>query len=176
MNDVMIDFETLGKGKNACVVQVGAIYFDRVTGELGESFKANIDARSSVRSGGEIDADTVYWWLSQSREAINSFTTGELLHIEQVMNDLNLFLKSAEYIWSHATFDFVILIETLKRLNLKPSFSYRATRDIRTLVDLARLSTRDAKYVREGVHHDALDDCRFQIKYCVDAINRIQKP
>lgn len=173
MKDVMIDFETFGNGKNALVVQVGAVYFDRYTGETGEELKINFDARSVVRSGGEIDADTVYFWLAQSREAIDSFTKGELLDVTQGIAALNDFLKKATWIWSHATFDFVILTETLKRLNIKPNFSYRAARDIRTLVDLAGDNVKK-DFTREGVHHDALDDCKFQIKYCVSALRKVQ--
>jgi hypothetical protein len=63
MKDVMIDFETFGKVPNKCLSQIGAVYFDRVTGELGNKFKASIDARTHQALGGAIDADTVYWWL-----------------------------------------------------------------------------------------------------------------
>lgn len=174
MKDVMIDFETFGNGKNACVCQVGAAYFDRVTGEIGRTISFNIDARSVQASGGELDADTVYWWLRQSKEAIESLMAGEMLHAEDAMDQLNDFLADAEFIWSHATFDFVILTETLKRLRIKPKFSYRAARDIRTLMDLAKVSTKSGG-VREGTHHNGLDDCKFQIKYCVEAFRKLAK-
>lgn len=171
----MIDFESFGIGRNAAIVQVGASYFDRNTGAIGPSFKRNIDARSSVRSGGEMDADTIYWWLNQSAEAIESITGGhgKLDHLADVMRELNEFLSTAENIWSHATFDFVILEETLKRLSIKPLFPYWAARDIRTLCELARINPRDKRFVRTGVHHDALDDCEFQIQYCVAALRKI---
>lgn len=172
MKDVMLDFETFGNGKNAAVVQVGAIYFNRQTGELGKEFFANIDARTAVKSGAEIDADTVYWWLSQSQEAILSVTTGHLFDIKTVFLDLNAFLADANAIWSHATFDFVILQETMKRLGLKPQYSFRAARDLRTLNDLAPKDAGAASFV--GTPHNALDDCRNQIKYAVAALNRIK--
>lgn len=172
MKDVMLDFETFGNGNNACIVQVGACYFDRKTGEIGKTFKENVDARTSVQSGADIDADTIYWWLSQSSEAIQSVTQGELNPICETMVRLNEFLADAECFWSHATFDFVILMHTLRRLRIKPSFSYRTARDIRTLVDLAGVHPKKGR-VREGVHHDALDDCRFQVGYCVEAFNKL---
>lgn len=171
MKNVMIDFETLGNGKNACVIQVAACYFDDKTGETGETYKANIDARTSVKNGAQIDADTVYWWLAQSKEAIDSVTGGNLLDETQVFNELNQFLKPAKNIWSHATFDFVILMEALKRLGIKPNFSYRDARDIRTLISLAQLDHNSFK--REGLHHDGLEDCKFQVKYCVPAIKKL---
>lgn len=173
MTDVMIDFETFGNGKNACVVQVGAVYFNRRNGQIQDEFKVNIDAQSCIESGGEFDASTVYWWLSQSPEAIKSILAEPRVDIRKAMMDLNLFLTQADNIWSHATFDFVILTETLKRLGIKPNFRYQAARDIRTLTDLAKLSTKDPQFAREGTHHDALDDCKFQVKYCVAAFNKI---
>lgn len=173
MKHVMLDFETLGNGKNACVVQVGACYFDSTTGEVKETFKRNIDARSSVKNGGEFDADTVYWWLSQSKEAIDSITAAPLVDIVAAMNDLNEFLSDAGAVWSHATFDFVILQETLKKLGIKPKFHYRVARDLRTLVSLARVVSIKT-FAREGTHHDALEDCKFQVKYCVAALNQLR--
>lgn len=173
MKDVMLDFETFGNGKRACIVQIGAAYFDRTTGEVGKTFKRNVDARSSVQSGGEIDPDTVYWWLSQDKAAQTAITSGELHPLRTAMLELNQFLQHAEAVWSHATFDFVILQETLKMLYIPPSFPYRAARDIRTLVDMAGVRTKKGR-VREGVHHDALDDCIFQVAYCVEAMRKLE--
>jgi len=173
MKDVMIDLETFGNGKNACVVQVGAVYFNRVTGETGDVFKRNIDARSAVASGAEMDADTVYWWMSQEKAAIDSIMQGPLDPLGETFAALNIFLSKADAIWSHATFDFVIVMETFKRLGMKPKFSYRAARDIRTLIDLAQVDPRNPRYIREGTHHDALDDAKFQVKYCVHALTKL---
>lgn len=174
MKDVMIDIETLGNGKHAALIQVGACYFNRATGEIGETFKVNIDARSAVDSGAELDADTVYWWLSQSKEAISAVTAEPQMAIVPAMNQLNDFLEKAKAVWSHATFDFVIVTETLKRLKIKPKFHYRTCRDIGTLVDLANIDTKDPNLVRGGIHHDGLDDCIFQVRYCVMAFNKLE--
>ncbi len=170
MKDVMLDLETLGNGKNACIVQIGACYFDRMTGEIGNTFKVNIDPTSSVKSGADIDAETVMWWMKQTDEARQSILVPGI-EIENAIHRLNIFLEQANAIWSHATFDFVIVTETFKRLDIKPKFSYRSARDLRTLVDLGKINTK--KFTREGTHHDALDDCKFQVKYAVDCINSI---
>lgn len=169
MKSVMIDLETLGNGKNACTVQIGACYFDNLTGEIGRKFKLNIDAESAEKAGMQLDASTVKWWLQQSPEAIKSITADPKTDFLAAFIRFNAFLSDAEEIWSHATFDFVILTETLKHLGISPKFSFRAARDIRTLMSLAKINPKD--YAREGVHHDALDDAIFQIKYVVDAIS-----
>lgn len=171
MKDVMIDIESLGVGKNCCIVQIGACYFDRATGEIGDMFKVNIDARSAVASGAHLEADTVYWWLKQSPEAIASITAAPLLPIREAFEQLNLFLSFAKCIWSHATFDFVAITETYKRLNMKPSFAYKTARDIRTLIDIFNISTLATP--REGLHHDGLADAIHQVKYCMEAFRRL---
>lgn len=173
MKDVMLDFETFGNGNNACVVQIGACYFDRVTGEIGAKFKCNVDAQSATESGAKIDASTVYWWLSQSKEAVYSVTADPKKSVTDAFLELNNFLKDSKCIWSHATFDFVILSETLKRLGIKPLFSFRAARDIRTLVDLADIDLKELPR-NTGVHHDGLDDAIYQVNYCVVALNLLR--
>ncbi len=168
MTEVMLDFETFGNGKRACIVQIGACYFNRVTGQIGDTYKKNVDARDAVKNGGVIDADTIYWWLGQSPQAIQSITSDPKIGIVAAMGGLNEFLKDAKCIWSHATFDFVILSETLRQLGIKPNFRYQSARDIRTLIDIT--GTKIEKSEREGTHHDALDDCKFQVKYVVQAL------
>ena len=170
--DVMIDFETLGTGANKCVCQVGAVYFDNVTGELGAEFKANIDAASHVELGGVLYAPTVYWWLAQSDAARNSILAHPRQSVSVAMTNLNEFLRPAKRIWSHATFDFVTLMDTLHQCKISPSISYKSGMDLRTLVYLSGV-TFDVT-PREGVHHDGLADAKHQVKWCVKALNLIK--
>ena len=170
MTDVMIDIEALGP-KN-CIVQIGACYFDRYTGEIGTTFKINIDAVSAVKAGAILDPDTVYWWLSQSKEAINSIIAEPRQDIHVAMNALNAFLAPCKAIWSHATYDFVIITNTYRMLHMKTSFQYKVCRDIRTLTDLAKITIDDTP--RIGLHHDGLEDALHQVKYCVRAFNKLK--
>lgn len=172
----MLDLETIGNGADAAIVQVGAVYFNRHTGALGNQFKINIELKTALDSGAKVDADTIYWWLNQSSEARFSITNGPRENIFSAMVLLVNFLVKADYIWSHATFDFTILSQTLRRLEINPTFKFRSTRDIRTLLDLAdgvSAGAYNKNIKREGVHHDALDDCKHQVKYCVKAFNTI---
>lgn len=175
MKDVMIDFETFGKGINKAICQVGACYFDKTTGEIGKKARWHVDARTHEKLGGVLDADTVYWWLTQSDEARKSLVPDEkslFYSIEEAMGGLNVFLADADRIWSHATFDFVTLTDTLRALGIKPLFPYKAGMDLRTLTYLAKVSPQD--FTRDGIHHDGLEDAIFQVKYCVAALNKIQ--
>ncbi len=175
MKRVMIDFETLGNGKHACIVQVGACYFGQMH-ELPEvrTFKANVDAEDAMRNGAEMDASMVYWWLGQSPEAVASITAQPRLTERDALSQLNDFLAEAEEIWSHATFDFVILMEAMKRLGIKPRFSYRVARDIRTLNALSNVEKDSTP--RSGVHHDGLDDAIYQAGYVLRMLNALREP
>jgi exodeoxyribonuclease VIII len=172
MKSIMLDFETFGNSKNACVVQIGACQFDEKSGQIISTFFTNVDADSAIKSGAEMDASTVYWWLQQSPEAIQSVIAGEKEPIYSAFTKLNQYLEKADNIWSHATFDFVILTETLRRLSIKPLFSYRSARDLRTLNYLSKAKKPSA---RKGIHHNALDDCHYQVEYCVACLNSITR-
>lgn len=165
MKDLMLDLETFGTSKNACIVQLGACYFDRRTGQIGQELKMNIDAASN----GDIDAATVYWWLGQGGAAIKGIVASPRLSIGEALHRFNLFAAASERIWSHSTFDFPILSEAYKSRGVVPAFTYWGARDIRTLLDLAGVNPK--AYVNTGTPHDALDDAKIQVKYCVDAFN-----
>ncbi len=172
MIDLMVDIETFGTNKNSCIIQIGACYFDRGTGKIGEKFIKNIDARDACKQGAEMDADTVYWWLSQSKEAIESITKPPLESLKYVLQKFKSFADPVDRIWSHSNFDFVLIQDALRMVGLKP-LPYRNSRDIRTLTDLAKVSYTDFK--REGTHHNALDDAIFQVRYCVSAFQSLDR-
>ena len=75
MNNIMLDLETMGSGPRAAIVSIGAVFFDLQTGELGAEFEVAVDLRESVKFG-EMNADTVLWWLEQSDEARRQVTEG----------------------------------------------------------------------------------------------------
>ena len=58
----------MGKGQRAAIVTIGAVFFNQMTGELGAEFEAHINLSDSARFG-EMDPDTVLWWMGQSDEA-----------------------------------------------------------------------------------------------------------
>lgn len=171
MKDVMLDIEAFGKCENKLIVQIGACYFDRATGEIGRTFKMNIDPIDAERKGFKIDADTVLWWMQQSDAARASVVADPKLPIIEVFNALNEFLKDAGQIWSHSTYDFVSITQTYSVLGIKPLFGFRTARDIRTLMDMFKVTVD--KVSREGVHHDALADCFHQVKYCMEAFKKM---
>lgn len=176
MKDVMIDIETLGSRNTSLVVQIGACYFDRETGEIGNSINLNIGYGKGEGLRGydafTTDFDTIIWWMSQPEATRELVFGGERIRIGEAVNILWNFLQETQCVWSHATFDIPILENLFKEFNLKFPVPYRGMRDIRTLMDLADLPKSDAP--RDGTHHNALDDCKYQVKYCVEAMQHIK--
>lgn len=171
MNKVMLDLEAMGKGPLGMIVQIGAIYFDE-NGNLGESFLVNIDPRKSEMYGFKTDADTTLWWMQQSKEARDSvFCNGK--DIYATLYAFDVFCKNAKEIWSHSNFDFTMLMNTIRHTQYHPeNISQRKSRDITTLVSLTGLSVR--KFDREGIHHNALNDAKHQVKYVSQALQYIK--
>lgn len=169
MKDVMLDLETLGTRHDAMIVQIGACYFDRMTGEIGEKFKATIKYRADIQHPYSLDYDTVRFWLYQSESARKSIMQGDV-ELTDALIGLALFLKNSELIWSHATFDMPILMNAFSEIGLKFPLGYRATRDLRTLMDLAQ---HKSELPRGGTHHDALDDAIYQSQYAAEAFQKM---
>lgn len=165
MKELMVDLETFGNSVDAPIVQIGAAYFSMETGEVGDTFMANV--AGAIENGAVADESTIRWWLAQSKEARESLTDKDVPMLKEVtaLREFNWFAKKATRVWSHATFDFVILQSAMRRRGIKPKFHYRTARDIRTLTGL--INIKEVKKVeREGTHHNALDDALYQIKYC----------
>jgi len=160
--DMMLDLETLGHKENAVIIQIGACYFN------GDEFFEEIDARSSIAAGFEMTVETVGWWMEQ--EARPNIMNG--INVQNAINKFNRFASKATRVWCHVSFDCPIIINHLNKFIAKPSIHYTQFRDLRTLVDLAGLNLND--YERVGTHHNALDDCLFQIQYCVDGLKKIK--
>jgi hypothetical protein len=170
MKRIMVDLETFGNATNSPIVQIGAVEFD-LDGNILTKLKILVDGEDAVRNGAVLGASAVYWWLQQSEGARNSVCAEGKEPELGALNALNEFMADANEIWSHATFDFVIIMEALRRRGIKPKFGYRAAMDIRTLVTLGPKCTNTQK--REGVHHDALDDAIYQVGYCAPMIKAI---
>lgn len=172
-NDVMIDIETFGTNNNALVVQVALAYFDRNTGQVGDSTIINIDVEDSLKYGFKMDEETLDWWSEQPKEIFESLQVNPFSCVEAAEN-IYKFLSYDALIWCHATFDAPLLANFYKTVkDDKMPYKYRNVRDIRTVVDLAGLDLDKYDWDKEKTHN-ALSDVLFQIKYVTDACNMLK--
>ena len=170
MKDLMLDLETMGSGYGSVITQIGACYFDRYSGEIGLTFCRNIDMDDAVREGFKIEPGSVKFWLGQPGRTFLENPEP----IRQVLESYRIFAKHAECVWSHSTFDFSMLQDACQRLGIKVVHSYRKTKDIRTLMELADTHKADDTINPEKAH-DGLADAIYQVGYCVRAFNIIKK-
>jgi hypothetical protein len=115
--------------------------------------------------------------MEQSDEARKSILKpGQ--HILDALNSFRNFLfkpmeKDEEFrLWCHATFDEPILSNAYRKAGIDEPWKFRSVRDLRTLIDLADIDPYT--YQNNGTHHNALDDCKFQVRYTVDALNKLR--
>ncbi len=190
MNNVMLDLETMGKGPRAAIVTIGAVFFDPMTGELGAEFEAHIHLRDSALFG-DMDADTVLWWLGQSdeaRAAVAYNVDGEMrMALIQALQKFQAWLMAngtedkRPYVWGNgAGFDCTIMANAYEAVNKKHFIGFWngfMDRDVRTVVDMGRdLLGFDPKKDMpfEGVAHRALDDAKHQARYVSAIYRRMQ--
>lgn len=170
MTHVMIDIETMGLGHNAAMIQLAGVYFDPLTGETGEEFCQNLSLENCLEWGFEVTASTEQWWREQNQDVLNEILSNAK-PVRDVINQFTSFIRDAQKIWSHAIFDFVIVQNYLKKFNLKP-MPHKGAMDIRTLVYLSGIDLDS--YDWSAKTHNALDDCKFQIRYCSDAMRMLK--
>jgi inhibitor of KinA sporulation pathway (predicted exonuclease) len=175
----MIDIETLGKGRNALIVSIGAVEFDLKQGILGRELLLNIDIGNAHRNGGIIDADTIMWWMKQSDEARAALATRPRMPLYEALDRLNYWMSDAEWkrdvcVWGNgSTFDISILEDSMKLVHLNEYWSFRKVRDMRTFVDMFdRLGYFVPKHKR-GVAHTALDDARNQAQTLINLWEKV---
>lgn len=167
----MLDIETMGVDHNAAIIQIAAVYFDPLTGETGEEFCRSIDLSASVAEGFNKNYKTMAWWAKQDSKILNEILEkGE--PPRKVMYDFSWFVCEAKEIWSHTYFDFVLVQNYLKHFDCD-LMQYKRSRDIRTLVELSGINLNKYDWAKKT--HNALDDCKFQVEYCSEAIFLIKQ-
>lgn len=187
--DIMLDIETLGTGPNAAILSIGALAFCasrplvNYPENLGWTFHMGVDLSATPETlRGLITPSTVEWWLQQSDAArqsvINGFPYRSPLGL--VLEELNQWIRSfpnfeAIRLWSYGpTFDETIVRCAFERYGITFPLGYRQSRCCRTLQDTAGELTGWTLPPREGLAHNALDDCKQQAANVVDQFQALR--
>lgn len=165
LNAVMVDLETMGNGNNAAIVQIGAFKFDLNNPqrpeeiEDGQKFFVGVDLASCMRLGLKADASTIMWWLKQSDAARSGISAG--LPLPQALGMFSEFMRGTKFqLWGNgATFDNVILRSAYDAAGIEAPWHYTMDCCYRTYKNL---HGKAVPFVRQGTHHNALDDAITQ--------------
>lgn len=169
MKDLMVDIETLGTRKDSVITQIGACYFDRVTAEIGDTFLINISIDDCLKNGLRVDGGAIKFWLEQPGERVTFLKAP--VGLSSGLGKFREFSRDCDTVWSHP-FDMRILDDAYRVLGQSMHPNYRKHRDIRTLVDLAKLPYNKPDKPKD---HNALNDCLYQVKYCVECFKAISE-
>ena len=188
--DIMLDVETLGTSNNALLLQIAAVPFTLESGEVVGStyFNQFINPSSCLNVGMDIDLGTITWWLKQDKSAIKKVLVEALLsnnNISQVLTNFNSFLAgtACDYdsirLWGNGILsDNLWLTSAYTLSGVDNPFRHYQHNDVRTIVDLGwRFLDKDIKAseVFTGEKHNALDDCKHQIKYVTKIVKELTK-
>lgn len=176
-NHIMLDLETMCTGPNAAVVAIGAVIVD-VENEGDQAFYRKISLASSVRHGGQIDPETVLWWLQQSEAARAEIVNNDTPMIAALISFASWVGAVSDSptacIWGNGSdFDNVILSNAYFNADLRVPWRYHNNRCYRTVKNLyPHIKPPE----RQGTHHNALDDARHQAAHLREILKYLEQP
>ena len=147
--EICIDIETLSLRKNAYILSIGAVRFDR--DEIKETFYVSLSEDDQLHR--HLDINTIQWWLQQSQEAMQKLR--HTVYTPQALRKLAEFISSnsSVNIWANSpSFDCDILSDAYEQFEIRRPWNYYQERDVRT----AKQLVGEPEFV--GIKHYALDD------------------
>ncbi len=166
---VMHDFESWAlKSSKPCLISLGGVKFNGT--EIVDRFHVRIDPADCQRFGLDIEADTVEWWMDDERAAARAqLNTMGKVDLYAALDGYTMWVRQTPTdelgsAWSNGSnFDNARLKEIYRILELEWPFSYKQEECYRTM----RNRFPDVPFVRQGVHHGALDDAHSQALHLI---------
>jgi exodeoxyribonuclease VIII len=170
MRDVMVDLETTGRRPGCGILSIGAVRFDPEAGALGDTFYEVVNRKSCVEAGLREDPATLAWWGRQSAQPAAVLKLAgkksTSLGLTAALAALAAFLYPSGRdvrVWGcGASFDNAILVAAYEAIGMDVPWQFWNDRCHRTL---KAMGPREAEPLREGTHHNALDDAVHQAKH-----------
>lgn len=175
---IMLDIETMGTGRDARVIAVGAAQFDPVTGlvNVGRSTEFSVSDPTGVAT----DA-TREWWSDPDRAEARAYlkglkTVGAWHVFDVVTRDLSLSGLSVHdtFWWAKSpTFDMAILEDLGVRTGAQMPWHFRNLRDVRTIMHASGLEGFDWSDAAAPLH-SPLADCEVQARHVGQAMRELR--
>ena len=172
----MIDLETLDNKQTSAIIAIGAVEFSPYEFGLGEEFYRVIDINSAIKYG-TVGGDTVKWWMQQSDEARKAIHSPNEVHmLPTAIGMLTQFIDNNGIVWGNgSSFDISILEHAYTQLGLIAPWKFWNVRDCRTAEEMARPKASKKDIPRQGTHHNALDDAKYQAEYVTHLYRAMHK-
>lgn len=172
MKDVMVDLETLNNVPGGVIISIGAVAFDWRRDCLGNEFETAVDVMSAKMAGLTTSADTLKWWGQQSEQArqiLQEAYDGGAPTLRSALLSFNGYLSQFGddvCVWGNGSdFDNAFLAVAMRACDIEPAWKFWNNRCFRTLKNsVGREFYKLPMPEREGTHHNALDDARYQAR------------
>lgn len=173
--DVMVDIETTGRTPGCAIIQIAAVPFNINTGAISiNTFKMSINLDHQLKSGKGFTycTNSYKWWMKENPTLFKELSKSNYKY-NQVGSEFQRWFKKLYKhqdirVWGNSSrFDLGILEGWYKKsvgFNFEPFWNTWLERDVRTLAMLDPQIKTNTKF--EGTKHNAIDDCKHQIKYC----------
>ena len=177
--DLMIDIETAGRRPGCAIIQIAAVPFNANTGDIStNTFKMDINLDNQFKNKFGYCQNTLSWWRKTNKNLFEQLATSKNSYVTvgKEFQDYFNSLKDHKKIrtWGNsARFDMGIIEGWYIRaigFNFNAFWNTWLERDVRTIGCLSPSIKLGTKF--EGEKHNAIDDCKHQIKYCRKIINK----
>lgn len=183
--NIMIDLETLSTHTNAAIIEIGAVEFNKQTGEVGEKFNVIIDPKDWCKNDRHVDGETIQWWFKQTNDARKRFVTKQknikyctLKHALVMLKNFIMVCDTVDedknvVVWGNgSTMDITILESAYEYFDIEIPWKFWSVNDVRTIVDLNPIIKTQTIF-NSGIQHSAVGDCLHQIKYLTNTIKTL---
>lgn len=195
--DIMLDVETLGNSNNPVITQLAAVPFNLKVGVLGDdSFNEFIKPQSAKKYGLTCDPSnmkigtTLDFWLTQDEEVFKNVILKAFLEgkdLKEVLEKFSQWIenlkvkyncKKVKIYGNGPAADCVWVRSAYNACGLDLPWNFWDDQCVRTFVDISVRAfnfnpKKDMKF--EGEKHNALDDCKHQIKYVCAIFRKISR-
>ena len=156
----MIDIETLGKAPDGAIIQVGVVQFEE---KILRSYGFDVKPLPQQT----LDYSTVRWWMEQVKSGV-AFPRRSVVSLEHLLTTVlpRLMVEPCEVWAKPPSFDLVMLEWAYRAIGVKPPWSFRAHRCVRTL---AQVCADKGGLVADPVGtHNAKEDAEAQAEWVID--------
>lgn len=172
---VAIDLESLDLRPSALILSVGLSAFTLQGGEVS-TFYAVPSKEVQLLAGRTTDAGTKKWWDKQEPEA-KAVLDLPGVPVLEVMDGIDAFFKRfsdngnhVAGVWGYGSdFDNAMIQDFYATFGRRVPWRYTRNRCGRTVVALANVPFGPST----GIHHNALDDARFQARMIREALIKL---
>jgi len=182
----MMDIESLDLGPNSVVTQIAFVAYDLDDPEIiYREVEEYLPIQPQIALSRTINADTIIWWMQQDDKARARFEANRGSDMEELIALVGsvatkmaaVIEECSEYeVWARGPqFDMVNVESLMLACGVQTPWKYDRVRDLRTVMELANVHTKDIPLPAGLVQHVALSDCKYQIVCLTESLRALRR-